>query len=137
MTGYGRAPDLRYGNRFVCLAVLPTGFAFGPWVMSYLPAEGEVAPLVVSAFLPSLGLVSVLVYRVVSRDRVLLWPYLPYAFAAVVFAVSMVDLAAEVARDPGAAYIPIVQLGIGLVQPVLALVAGVYCFVRVSDGPFV
>lgn len=80
------------------------------------------------------GLVAVLTYRWWSRD-VRFLPYLPFALAAVVYGISMVDLAVAVARHPDGAFIPIVQYGIGFLLPFIAFVCGLAGFTLVKPTP--
>ena len=120
-------------NRFTWLVVIPVGFGFAAWLVLLVPTGFSPANLAVSAVLPLLGMLAVLVYKRMSRDRVLLIPYLPFAIAGVAFAALMFDLAVAVSHEPDGAFIPIFQLGVGFIEPWLALIGGLISFLAVSN----
>lgn len=117
--------------------VAPTALAFGAW---FTPGavhgrDGLLLPdlIATSGFVPLGGLVPVVVYVWRIRDWVLLVPYVPFAFVASLFAVSMVVLAVTIPRDESQnAIIPVAQVSSGFVQAWLALGGGAvsYSLVR-------
>lgn len=134
MAPFDPVPGTHLGHRFMWLVVVPTGFTFGPWVLTYFPDRSGTTTLVAVAFLPLAGVVPVLIYRWLSPERVLLLPYLPYALAAAVFAATMLDLIAAMAQEPYGDFMPVVQFAIGFFQPGLVVVGGIYSFVAISEG---
>lgn len=114
------------------LVTVPTGFGFGPWVLLFTPAGSGTAKITVAAFIPLVGLLPVIVYGWVSLDRVHLWPYVPLALAAIGFARSMIDLAVAAAREPDGAFIPLIPVTVGFIQPWLALGGGSISFIAVG-----
>lgn len=133
MTIFAPVPGVRPGRRFSWLVVVPTAFAFGPWVLTAVPHELGLVAQVVLALLPLAGVAPVLAYRWLTRERVLLLSYLPYALAATAFAVTMVDLIVAIAREPNGAFIPVVPFTLGFFQPALVVVGGIVSFVLVDD----
>lgn len=132
MTPFDPIRGVHPGRRFTWLVVVPTGFAFGPWVLTSVPDELGPVAQVVLAFLPLAGVAPVVVYRWLTRERVLLLPYLPYALAATAFAVTMLDLIVAVAREPDGAFIPVVPFTLGFFQPALVVIGGLFSFVAIS-----
>ena len=114
------------------LVVVPTGFGFGTWILLFTPAGSGTAKFAVAAFMPLLGLLMVLVYGWFTRDRVQLWPYVPFALAGIAFAWSMIDLAVAAAREPDGAFIPLIPVTVGFIQPWLALGGGLISFIAVG-----
>jgi hypothetical protein len=113
------------GNRFLWLFALPVGSSIASWCVLFLTDGGGPGTFAMAGCIPLLGVVGILAYKVLTLDQVLLVRYLPFFLAAVVYAGSMVDLAVAMSREPDGAFIPVLQLGIGFVLPLIALVCGV------------
>lgn len=134
ITRFHKVPGTARGDRFLWLVVVPTVCAFMWWLLIFAGSGGGPSPraieiqMDVAGTVPMLGLVAVVGYRWLTQDLVRLLIHVPYGVVAAVFAVSMIQLAPEVAAEPDGAFIPVVQVASGFLLPWVALACGLVSF---------
>lgn len=109
----------------IWLALVPTAFALAAWVDWFGSYELESRMSVVMSLVPLLGLLVALEHALASRSWLVLVPFVPFAVAAVAFALAWRDLRAMCIPDPDCAAIPVVAYGAGFLLPFLAFFGGV------------
>lgn len=118
---------------FIWLALVPTAFAVAGWVEWFGPYELDSRMNVVLSLVPLLGLLVVLEHALISRSWLVLVPFVPFAIAAIAFALAWRDLRAMCIPEPDCAAIPVVAYGAGLLLPFLAFFGGLISWITYRE----
>jgi hypothetical protein len=120
-------------QRLLWVLGVPLASCFVPWLVLLAAPDVWIGwfALMATGLVPVLGAVGVMLYRLIAPEPVRLWPLLPYAVVAVVFAIGWIGAANQSSDSDGLEFLWVLLVGITL--PFLAFGGGLASYLW--NGP--